>query len=75
MHYWRTGGSKPVLIMAHGSSDDGLCWTNLAKESKYDSVKKELARFIPKVNVEERARTGEGGEGETPAKKKNKKNK
>ena len=33
LHYWRTGGAgKPALVMAHGSSDDGLCWTNLAKE-------------------------------------------
>ncbi len=32
IHYWRTGGNKPVLVMAHGSSDDGLCWTNLARE-------------------------------------------
>lgn len=32
MHYWRTGGAKPPLVLAHGSSDDGLCWTNLAKE-------------------------------------------
>ena len=32
MHYWRTGGEKPPLVLAHGSSDDGLCWTNLAKE-------------------------------------------
>ncbi len=33
MHYWRTGGEdKPKLIMLHGSSDYGLCWTNLAKE-------------------------------------------
>jgi len=33
MHYWRTGGSGKIpLVMAHGSSDDGLCWTNLAKE-------------------------------------------
>lgn len=30
IHYWRTGGNKPPLVMAHGSSDDGLCWTNLA---------------------------------------------
>ena len=26
IHYWRTGGDKPVLLMAHGYSDDGLCW-------------------------------------------------
>jgi pimeloyl-ACP methyl ester carboxylesterase len=32
LHYWRTGGNKPVLILAHGFSDDGLCWTNLSKE-------------------------------------------
>jgi pimeloyl-ACP methyl ester carboxylesterase len=41
MHYWRTGGSgKTPLVMAHGSSDDGLCWTNLAKEleSRYDII-------------------------------------
>jgi len=41
MHYWRTAGAgKAPLIMAHGSSDDGLCWTNLAKEleSKYDII-------------------------------------
>ena len=36
IHYWRTGGNKPVLVLAHGSSDDGLCWTNLAKEFQND---------------------------------------
>ena len=40
IHYWRTGGEKPVLVLAHGSSDDALCWTNLAKEltDKYDVI-------------------------------------
>lgn len=42
IHYWRTGGApaKPALVMAHGSSDDGLCWTNLAKEftQSYDII-------------------------------------
>ncbi len=40
IHYWRTGGEKPVLIMAHGSSDNGLCWTSLAKEltADYDII-------------------------------------
>ncbi len=41
LHYWRTGGSGKVpLVLAHGSSDDGLCWTNLAKEleSGFDIV-------------------------------------
>lgn len=40
IHYWRTGGNKSVLLMAHGSSDNGLCWTNLAKEltDDYDII-------------------------------------
>lgn len=40
IHYWRTGGDKPQLVMAHGSSDDGLCWTNLAREfqDQYDII-------------------------------------
>jgi pimeloyl-ACP methyl ester carboxylesterase len=40
IHYLRTGGNKPVLVMAHGSSDDALCWTNLAREfqDEYDIV-------------------------------------
>src|SRR5690349_13885858 len=40
IHYWRTGGNKPALVMAHGSSDDALCWTNLAREfqDRYDIV-------------------------------------
>ncbi|MCF7848248.1 MAG: alpha/beta hydrolase [Kiritimatiellales bacterium] len=36
IHYWRTGGDKPVLILLHGFSDDGLCWVNLAKELEAD---------------------------------------
>ena len=36
IHYWRTGGNKTVLLMAHGSSDDVLCWTALAKELEDD---------------------------------------
>jgi pimeloyl-ACP methyl ester carboxylesterase len=41
LHYWRTGGAgKPVMVLAHGSSDDALCWTNFAKEltARYDLV-------------------------------------
>ena len=40
IHYWRTGGDKPPLIMAHGYSDDGLCWTAVAKEldDRYDVI-------------------------------------
>jgi pimeloyl-ACP methyl ester carboxylesterase len=42
IHYWRTAAStgKPPLVLAHGSSDDALCWTNLAKEIQdgYDII-------------------------------------
>ena len=40
IHYWRTGGEKPVLLMLHGFSDDGLCWTDLARqlEADYDII-------------------------------------
>lgn len=40
IHYWRTGGDKPPMIMAHGSSDNGMCWTNLALElvDDYDII-------------------------------------
>ncbi len=43
LHYTRTGhadGAKPPLIMAHGFSDDGLCWTSVAQslEADYDIV-------------------------------------
>jgi pimeloyl-ACP methyl ester carboxylesterase len=41
LHYWRTGGAgKPALVLAHGSSDDALCWTNFAREltDRYDVV-------------------------------------
>jgi pimeloyl-ACP methyl ester carboxylesterase len=39
-HYARTGGDRPVLVLAHGATDSGLCWTRLALalESDYDVV-------------------------------------
>ncbi len=39
-HYARTGGDKPVLVLAHGATDNGLCWTRLgqALEGEYDVV-------------------------------------
>lgn len=30
LHYYRTGGSKPALVLIHGISDDGLCWSPVA---------------------------------------------
>lgn len=31
VHYYRTGGNKPPFVLAHGATDDGLCWTPVAK--------------------------------------------
>ena len=40
LHYTRTGGAKPPVVLAHGLSDDGLCWTPVAEAlaSEYDLV-------------------------------------
>ncbi len=40
-HYWRTGdGTKPPLVLCHGFSDNGLCWTPVARalEREYDVI-------------------------------------
>jgi pimeloyl-ACP methyl ester carboxylesterase len=31
LHYTRTGGDKPPLVLAHGVTDDGLCWSPVAE--------------------------------------------
>jgi pimeloyl-ACP methyl ester carboxylesterase len=36
IHYYRTGGDKPQIIINHGAGDDGLCWTHLVKELEND---------------------------------------
>jgi pimeloyl-ACP methyl ester carboxylesterase len=40
LHYTRTGGAKPPVVLAHGFSDDGLCWTPIAEvlATDYDVV-------------------------------------
>jgi pimeloyl-ACP methyl ester carboxylesterase/DNA-binding MarR family transcriptional regulator len=40
MHYHRTGGDKPPLILCHGFSDSGLCWTPVARvlQADYDII-------------------------------------
>ena len=40
LHYTRTGGDKPAVVLAHGFSDDGLCWTPVAETlaPEYDVV-------------------------------------
>ncbi len=31
IHYYRTGGNKPPLVLAHGITDDGMCWSPVAE--------------------------------------------
>jgi N-formylmaleamate deformylase len=40
IHYYRTGGNMPPMILLHGASDNGLCWTPLAEVlvEKYDVI-------------------------------------
>src|SRR2546427_11475061 len=40
IHYYRTGGDKPPLVLSHGATDSGLCWTRVARalESNYDVI-------------------------------------
>ena len=40
LHYTRTGGTKPPLVLAHGVTDDGPCWTPVAQalEADYDVI-------------------------------------
>jgi pimeloyl-ACP methyl ester carboxylesterase len=44
LHYYRTGGNKPGLVLAHGITDDGLCWTPVAEalSAEYDVVMVDL---------------------------------
>jgi pimeloyl-ACP methyl ester carboxylesterase len=41
LHYYRTGnGALPPMVLIHGYTDNGLCWTDLALalEKKYDII-------------------------------------
>lgn len=40
LHYHRTGGDRPPLVLAHGFTDNGLCWTRVAREleASYDVI-------------------------------------
>jgi pimeloyl-ACP methyl ester carboxylesterase len=40
LHYYRTGGDRPPVVLAHGITDNGLCWTPLARalENDYDLI-------------------------------------
>ena len=36
IHYYRTGGDKPPVVINHGAGDDGLCWSRVAMELEQD---------------------------------------
>lgn len=40
LHYYRSGGDKPPLLLAHGLTDNGLCWTPLVQvlAADYDCI-------------------------------------
>lgn len=40
IHYTRTGGDKPPVVLSHGFTDNGLCWTRIAQvlEKDYDVI-------------------------------------
>jgi len=40
IHYYRTGGAKPPLVLLHGATDNGLCWTPVAEQlaGDYDVI-------------------------------------
>lgn len=40
LHYYRTGGGKPPLVLLHGITDDGLCWGPIAEKfsAQYDVI-------------------------------------
>jgi len=40
LHYHRTGGDKPALVIAHGVTDTGMTWSRVARalEQDYDVI-------------------------------------
>ena len=44
LHYYRSGGSKPPLVLVHGITDDGLCWSPVAEvlSGDYDVIMVDL---------------------------------
>src|SRR5207302_5498122 len=40
LHYTRTGGARPPVVLAHGVTDDGLCWAPVAEAlaPEYDVI-------------------------------------
>jgi N-formylmaleamate deformylase len=40
MHYYRTGGNKRPIVLLHGATDNGLCWSPVAEwlSARYDVI-------------------------------------
>jgi pimeloyl-ACP methyl ester carboxylesterase len=40
IHYYRSGGAKPPIVLCHGATDNGLCWTPITRvlEENYDVI-------------------------------------
>jgi N-formylmaleamate deformylase len=40
IHYYRSGGKKPPMVLLHGATDDALCWGRTAQElaEQYDVI-------------------------------------
>src|ERR1051325_4883844 len=58
LHYYRTGqGDKRPLVLVHGFSDNGLCWSPVAREleSEYDVIMPDMRGH----GLSERMRLGE----------------
>ena len=55
LHYYRTGGDKPPVVINHGAGDDGLCWTRIARvlENDYDVI-------LPDARGHGKSGSGEG---------------
>jgi pimeloyl-ACP methyl ester carboxylesterase len=50
LHYTLTGGDKPPVVLAHGSTEGSVCWTRVARslESEFDVIMVD-ARHHPDV--------------------------
>ncbi len=55
IHYYRTGGDKPPVVMNHGAGDDGLCWRRVAKE-----LEKDYDLILPDARGHGKSSSGKG---------------
>ena len=48
LHYYRTGGPKPPLVLLHGITDDGLCWAPVAG---HNIRREQFSKYIEVVDA------------------------